>query len=367
MWIESTASGKYKACERYTDPISGKTKKATVTLDRDTKAARKAAQELLRAKIAEKLSVTDSDSITLGYLSDRYLEYQQKNIKPGSYISATQHIGHVCDLLGRDSLVNRLTARYVSEALSKGNNTDYQTNRDILYFKAMISWGYRHDYVESREWLDKIERIKIKKDQAKIDTKYLEPEELNALLSAMKSEKWKLLTEFLALTGMRVGEAIALLDSDVEHDVIHVTKTYSQQIDGVHGTPKTLSSIRDIHIQPELSKCIRKIRSYRRRIQLRTGKVSPYFLPNHDGIGMVSYDVYNHYVRDYSTKIGHRINVHALRHTHVSILAEQGVPLEVISRRLGHKDSAITRDIYLHVTSKRRAIDDAYIDGVKIL
>ena len=43
---------------------------------------------------------------------------------------------------------------------------------------------------------------------------------------------------------------------------------------------------------------------------------------------------------------------HFFRHTHISKLAELGVPLYVIQKRVGHGNSRITREIYLHVTDK---------------
>ena len=45
---------------------------------------------------------------------------------------------------------------------------------------------------------------------------------------------------------------------------------------------------------------------------------------------------------------------HTLRHTHVSKLAELGIPLYVISKRVGHHDAKTTSNIYLHVTQKSR-------------
>ncbi|HJF84281.1 MAG TPA: tyrosine-type recombinase/integrase [Megamonas hypermegale] len=44
------------------------------------------------------------------------------------------------------------------------------------------------------------------------------------------------------------------------------------------------------------------------------------------------------------------IHPHIFRHTHASLLAEAGTQLEVISQRLGHSSSNITRKIYLHIT-----------------
>ena len=48
------------------------------------------------------------------------------------------------------------------------------------------------------------------------------------------------------------------------------------------------------------------------------------------------------------------IHCHLFRHTHVSLLAEAGVPLEVIQERLGHSTDITTRRIYLHITEKQK-------------
>jgi integrase len=42
-----------------------------------------------------------------------------------------------------------------------------------------------------------------------------------------------------------------------------------------------------------------------------------------------------------------------LRDTHASLLAKAGVPLEVVSKRLGHLNIAITAERYLDVYSDR--------------
>lgn len=40
--------------------------------------------------------------------------------------------------------------------------------------------------------------------------------------------------------------------------------------------------------------------------------------------------------------------LHSLRHSHASVLLGQGVPLPVVSERLGHADSNITLRVYSH-------------------
>lgn len=41
-----------------------------------------------------------------------------------------------------------------------------------------------------------------------------------------------------------------------------------------------------------------------------------------------------------------------LRHSHVSLLTELGVPIKVIMERVGHRDEKTTLQIYTHVTKK---------------
>jgi integrase len=44
-----------------------------------------------------------------------------------------------------------------------------------------------------------------------------------------------------------------------------------------------------------------------------------------------------------------RLHFHGLRHTHASLLLRRGVPVKVVSERLGHSSPAITMAVYQHV------------------
>lgn len=48
-------------------------------------------------------------------------------------------------------------------------------------------------------------------------------------------------------------------------------------------------------------------------------------------------------------KKGVGIRVHDLRHSHASQLLKAGVPVKVVSERLGHATAGITLDVYSHV------------------
>jgi integrase len=44
-----------------------------------------------------------------------------------------------------------------------------------------------------------------------------------------------------------------------------------------------------------------------------------------------------------------RIRLHDLRHTHASLALKAGVPVKVVSERLGHASTSFTLDVYSHV------------------
>lgn len=58
------------------------------------------------------------------------------------------------------------------------------------------------------------------------------------------------------------------------------------------------------------------------------------------------------------------ITLHCLRDTYASLLAKKGVPLEVVSKRLGHADIRVTAERYLHVYQERDAQAASMLDSL---
>jgi integrase len=59
-----------------------------------------------------------------------------------------------------------------------------------------------------------------------------------------------------------------------------------------------------------------------------------------------------------------RVTLHALRHTHVSILIKRGVDILTISRRIGHSKPSVTLDVYGHLMGGADAAAAKAIEGV---
>ena len=360
MWIEALPSGKYKARERYKDLLTGKVKIVSVTLDKDTAKARKAAAEQLRVRVEKLQDACPDQEITLSELCSLYLAHQQNTKRPQTYQRDQSVIPLVVAALGNDVKANKLSARHIIQSLEKAKSKNTTRNTYLGHIKKMLRWAYQNDYVENILYLDKVKPWPDNRKE-RIEDKYLTSEELKALLDGMEIYKWKLLTQFLALSGLRIGEAMALQDSDVGECII-VNKTLVLRDGSVSDTAKTDAGNREVFIQEELLPVIKALRKEKQIDQFEKGYRSTKFLFD------FAYPAYDVFLKRQSAKIiNHRISPHALRHTHVSLLAEQGVSLDVISRRVGHEGSDVTKKIYLHITEKQKERDREKVDKIRLL
>lgn len=355
------ANGKFRCIEKYKDPASGKWKSVTVTIDRNTPQKRNEAQKRLQSIIAVKC--TPKTETRLQTLVDAWIQYQKTVFKTSTWKRNESTGNRLVQIIGDVPLCD-LTAGLIRSKLLEHTTAPGTLNEYIARLKALIRWGFQNDYLRDTVCIDKLQRFKDDSKHSKVQDKYLEPEELKAVIEAA-SPFYGSIIEFMALSGLRIGEAIALTNDDVHTDCITVNKTYDPR-NKQTTTPKTPESIREVHVQPELLCAIKRIKSNSQMYRFRA-KHSNNFILNPYGEPL-SYWKFNRIFGELTEKVtGRKLPSHALRHTHASLLAASGVPLETISRRLGHADSKITREIYLHVTEKTRARDAKLIDSVSIL
>lgn len=367
MWIEER-NGKYKFSERYEDYLTGKIKKVSVTLDKNTAQSRKTAQKLLNERIAALQEATPVKELTFGELVDEYRKNQELSVKKSTYERNFHTCNTMMDLFGKDTIVSRMNVNYINRKLLESGKSPGTLNEYLTRFRALIRWGYKNDLIEDIRFLDKLDNFKDRPHKEKIQDKYLEEPEVRLLISRMDHQIWKFFAQLMILSGLRFGEAAALEKTDVDfkNGVIHVTKTLDS-VNQIVTTPKSLCSIRDVYMQPELLNVCKQINVYMLKLELMHGTRSDLFIHN-DKCELVSFFSFNKYLKHQSEKVlGRPITTHALRHTHASLLLENGVNVETISRRLGHENSAVTREIYLHVTKKLTDKDNSQIKNIRML
>lgn len=364
MITEQLPSGNYRFAMWYIEDLTGKRKRVSVTRPKNTQAVRREAEQTLNERIRRINSGTSSE-LTFSELCDLFILARKPFWKAGTSRRYRYSLKALCEALGADSRPDKLTARHVMAALSVKKAVT--ANELLRSFKTVMMWAYRNDYISSVEWLNKLERFPDHTAREKNAEKYLERDELLRLLPELQVELNRYVIAFLALSGLRIGEALALQKDDVSGRYIHVNKTLDLETGEISEGAKTYSSNREVFMQQELYDLVRDIRKYMTRMSLQCGFRTSFFFSDFDGRPL-QYARLNNYFKENCRRIlGRSLSLHSLRHTHTSLMFEAGATLEAVSLRLGHSDSRITKEIYLHITERKREEYDRQMDQIRLL
>lgn len=147
--------------------------------------------------------------------------------------------------------------------------------------------------------------------------------------------------EVLYWTGMREGELLALSPADIDLDnkTISINRTY-QRIEGkdVFTSPKTRKSKRKIPIPDFLCQ---ELSDY---IQSR------YMLDADERLFPVTKSYHSHeMIRGCKNTGVKKIRIHDIRHSHASLLINQGCDALMLADRLGHEKVSTTLNTYSHL------------------
>jgi integrase len=184
-------------------------------------------------------------------------------------------------------------------------------------------------------------------------------DELRAFLAYVAGHRWRPLWRLAASTGMRRGEVLGLRWSDVELDdgVLLVrralsvvdararlkrTKTLRERRIGIDGT--LVAALKDRRERQEADRRTAEI--WRDRWGLVFTHVDGAFIDPMD----VTME-FRRLVRAAPVPI---VRFHDLRHVHATLLLAEGVPVKVVSERLGHAAIQTTLDRYAHVIPGQR-------------
>jgi integrase len=158
-------------------------------------------------------------------------------------------------------------------------------------------------------------------------------------------------------TGLRCGEIFALKWTDIDEHYLHVRRSISQHLKGGdrETPPKSKSSIRTLQLPIPLMKVLDE--HYERCKQI-DGFTDDYRVCG--GIRPVRkasvYSANKKYAEIAELKT---IRIHDFRHSHASVLANEGINIQEIARRLGHAKIEMTWNTYSHLypREEERAVE----------
>ena len=371
MWTEAHKSGKVNFVERYKDPYTQKWKRTSVLMEKDTPRIRKEAQKILDAKIADILSKLKSSEMLFTDLFDQWWTFYQQEIKRTSIASLKGNIKEIRDSFGLGIKVVNIDPKYVQNYL---DNLDCSRNKKErtksmlnLAFDYAIDLDIIKDNPSRRAKLPRIK--KTLEDWKKVEEKYLEEDEIKPLLKELfrrpSTYRSALLAEFMSLNGCRIGEAVCIepLNYDFDTRVLQLHGTFDHTEgyrNGEKTDPKTLASYRETIMTKREMEIIEEL-EFMNELEKNTNpryKDMGYIFTTKNGVPIQT-NSFNLALKKANERldkpIQKNLTSHIFRHTLVSRLAENNVPLKAIMDRVGHADAKTTIQIYTHVTKKMKS------------
>ncbi len=180
--------------------------------------------------------------------------------------------------------------------------------------------------------------------------------ELRAFLEYVQAERLHALWMLAASSGMRRGELLGLRWVDVDLDRARVAVRQTLVIAGrevVFSQLKTNRGRRSIAIDPRTVEALRSWRKAQLAERLAWAGAwadSGLVFTREDGTPIHPEWLSDAFEWRIKTAGLPRIRFHDLRHTHASLGLAAGIPVKVMSERLGHSSSSFTADTYQHVT-----------------
>lgn len=272
MYIEKLPNGKFKCVQRYKDYLTGKIKRVSVTIDKDTPSKRKEAQRLIDEKINNLNKYSNKKEYTISEIVEFYRNYQKAYVKAVTYKRNFYTENTILSILGSDIIANNLTATFVREKLIGSGKAGGSLNELMSRIKALFRWAYKEELINDIRWLEQMQVFPDVSRRNKISDKFLESNELKFLLSKMDVEYNKQFYIFMALSGLRPGEAIAITNKDIDivNRVISVNKTFDP-LNKIITSTKTETSEREVYLQNELLEFIKNKLNYNKQLQISTG------------------------------------------------------------------------------------------------
>ena len=298
-----------------------------------------------------------SKKLTVNELIEKYLESQKGDIRQTTFDKNFRNYKlYVSPQLGPKKL-GKITPAVLQEWKNTLNETELSTrtkNNAYRQLSALLNFAVRMGYI-SKNPLPNVGPFRdpdfvvaaehIRYYTADQFLKFIAA----AKTAAEKSADWRYYVFFniAFYTGLRKGEINALNWNDIDGNVLHVRHSISQKIKGddVETPPKNPSSYRSLIVPAPLLAILNEHKH--RQKSLANFSESFKICGGEKALRDTSIAKKNDaYAK--AAELPH-ITIHEFRHSHASLLINEGISIQEIARRLGHSDVQITWKTYAHL------------------
>ncbi len=297
---------------------------------------------------------------TIQELFNEYEVYHSHETRQSSHNKAMQILRtHVLPTMANHRL-DRLSKERLAEWKNSiaAQDLSIVTKKNIYQaFNSMLNYAVKLDYLQKNP----LSALGTFKDANRFDKPaeklhYYTAEQFVDFLAVAKENahsvsEWGYYVFFAVAfyTGARKGEINALKWSDIEGNIIHIRRSITQKIKGediVETPPKNPSSIRDIQAPQPLLDILAE---HRERQRAATHLFSEDFRICGGERPLPDTTIEKKNTAFAKAAGLPHIRIHDFRHSHVSVLVNEGVNIQEIARRLGHADIKMTLNTYSHL------------------
>lgn len=337
------------------DPKTGKRKYASKTVTGSKRAAERKLTEMLHE--VDQDSYVEPSKLTLSDFLEKWLE-QKTDVSKGTHrgyarrvrLDVDPYLGHMKLESIHQTHISKLynTTLYKERKLS-GRTIQYTHTILRQAFDQAVAWG-----ILRKNPTDSV--TVPTRDKRKVRT--LSPAQVQTLLGRTAGTPWGALWTLLLTTGCRPQEALALKWSDLSEDDGCMTIRRTMKRDGNHWEPsdsgKTKKSMRRVRLPSGTLEVLRKHRLSQVEWALKLGakynRQADWVFPKEDGNFRQYKQVWNKWKETLKKlELPEDIRLYDTRHTHATTLLLRGVPVKVVSERLGHANISMTLDTYTEV------------------
>ena len=305
--------------------------------------------------------VLSENNITLGYLFDFFFikanKYAEKTIKnyKSYYDRCFKQYANI-----RYKKLDIIFLQTVFNSIEE-NNGKYAAQLCLKMCKAVVNYAIDKELI-TKNIFKKVDKIIIDKP----DINHLSNKEINKVLQIAKEhfsfKDYVIIYTFVGV-GLREGELIALLKSDInfEENYININKQFTGN--ELKFKPKTDSSIRKAYFHNDLKEVLQ------RYIKTVTGDL---LFPNNAG-NYINPNNFRARVWKPLLKLANitkRVRIHDLRGTYIDTVLSSGGSPKFAQNNVGHKRNSTTMDIYARnsidmIDSALSKLNEIYNSGGK--
>ena len=343
------------------DPATGKRRQKWVSgfeLERD---AAKAMRDYI-ARVERGDTVSDSADTVAAYLTDQWLPSRRSRVKESTWAGYKDAVdGRIIPAIGGLPL-GRVTPKHIAKLYDtwlesgsrderRGPGLSPKTVRNTgLVLKKAFGDAVRLGLL-TRNPAEYVEMPRVERKEMKTWSN----EDARRFIAFIRDDRLAALWILMLTSGMRRGEVLGLRWADI--DIVAGRLAVRRALVSVGykvswSSPKTAKSARVIALDPATCAVLE---AHRTRQDDEKAIVGDGY--NDDDLVFAEPDgsfLHPDYV---SQRFGRlvknaglpMIRPHDTRHTAATLLLEAGIPVKVVSERLGHSTTSITADIYQHV------------------